>query len=56
MKLKRMAKMKDHIVGGACGTHASCLISKDGKVFMFGHLDEDLTDKNTGIIVFNLKV
>lgn len=51
MKLKRIGKVKDHhIVSGACGAHATCLISKDGKVFMFGNLDEDLLDKNTGTL------
>lgn len=50
-KLKRMLKLKDqHIVGGACGTHATCLISKDGKVFMFGNLDEGILDKSTGML------
>lgn len=49
-KLKRMVKLKDqHIVNGACGAHATCLISKDGKVFMFGNLDDELLDKSTGM-------
>ena len=48
-KLKRMAKVKDHIITGACGGHAICLISKEGKVFMFGELDENLTDKSSGM-------
>ena len=49
MKMKRIVKLKDHhIVGGACGAHATCFISKDGKVFMFGNLDDDLLDKSTG--------
>ena len=48
-KLKRIAKLKDqHIVTGACGAHTTCLISRDGKVFMFGYQDEDVLDKNTG--------
>ena len=51
MKLKRIAKLKDHhIVKTACGTHASAMISKDGKLFMFGSLDEDLTEKSSGVV------
>ena len=50
MKLKRMARLKDqHIVSGACGAHTTCLVSKDGKVFMFGYLEDDILDKTTGM-------
>lgn len=49
IKLKRMSKLKDHqIVSSACGTLGTALISNEGKLFMFGNLDEDLTDKSTG--------
>ena len=45
-----MGKLKDqHIVNGACGAHAACLVAKDGKVYMFGNQDEDFIDKNTGM-------
>lgn len=51
MKLKRINKLKDHhIVKTACGTHASAMVSKDGKLFMFGSLDEDLTEKSSGVV------
>ena len=51
MKLKRISKLKDyHIIKTACGTHTSAMISKDGKLFMFGNLDEDLTDKTSGVV------
>lgn len=51
MKLKRINKLKDHhIVKVACGTHTSAMISKDGKLFMFGSLDEDLTEKSSGVV------
>ena len=44
-KLKRIGKLKDHhIVSGACGAHATCLISREGSVFMFGNLDEDIVE------------
>ena len=49
MKLKRIAKLKDQeIAKCACGPHSSAVISKDGKLFMFGSLEEDLVDKSTG--------
>ena len=51
MKLKRINKLKDHhIVKTACGTHASAMVSKDGKLFMFGSLDEDLIEKSSGVV------
>ena len=49
LKLKRMAKLKDQeVVGGACGSHATAIVTKDGKLFMFGSLEDDLVDKSTG--------
>ena len=49
MKLKKIAKLKDQeIARCACGPQSSAVISKDGKLFMFGSLEEDLVDKNTG--------
>ena len=44
-----MNKIKDHeIVSCACGPHTSALISRDGKLFMFGLPEDDLVDKSTG--------
>jgi len=49
VKPKRIQKVKDQkIVTSACSTHASALVTSEGKLFMFGNLDEDLTDKSTG--------
>ncbi len=49
MKLKRVMKLKDQeVVSSACGAHATAMITKDGKVCMFGNLEEDLTDKASG--------
>ena len=49
VKLKKMNKIKDHeIVSCACGPHTSALISRDGKLFMFGLPEDDLVDKSTG--------
>lgn len=49
IKLKRMMKLKEQeVVSSACGAHATAMVSKDGKVFMFGNLEEDLTDKSSG--------
>ena len=54
--MKRIAKLKDQqIVSGACGTHTMSLISKDGKVFMFGNIEKDIIDKSTGKIVIIVK-
>ena len=53
LKLKRMAKLKDQeVVGGACGSHATAIVSKDGKMFLFGSLEDDLVDKTTGGVGF----
>ena len=49
MKLKRMVKLKEQeVVSSACGSHATAMVTKDGKLFMFGSLEDDLTDKSTG--------
>lgn len=44
--------MKEHeIISCACGPHLSAMITKDGKLLMFGQLgtDEELVvDKSTG--------
>ena len=49
MKLKRVTKLKEHeVVSSACGAHATAMVTKDGKLFMFGSLEDELTDKSTG--------
>ena len=41
--------MKDHqAITTACGAHGTALISNEGKLFMFGNLEDDVTDKSTG--------
>ena len=48
-KLKRIAKLKEQeIVSSACGAHATAIVSRDGKLFMFGSLEDDITEKSTG--------
>lgn len=48
-KLKRVVKLKEQeVVNCACGGHASAVVTKDGKMFMFGSLEDDLTDKSSG--------
>ena len=42
-------KLKDHEVDyTACGPHCSAIITKDGKLYMFGSVEEDLVDKSSG--------
>ncbi len=49
LQLKRMMKLKDQeVVSSACGSHATAMVTKDGKVFMFGSLEEEVTDKSSG--------
>ena len=49
LKLKRVAKLKDQeVVGVVCGTHSTAMISQDGKLFMFGSLEDDLVDSSSG--------
>ena len=49
LKLKRVAKLKEQeIVSVACGAHTTAMISKDGKLFMFGSLEDDLVDSSSG--------
>ena len=49
MKLKKITKMKDKEVAScACGTHVSALVDKEGKMYMFGQIEEELIDKQTG--------
>ncbi|KAL5460457.1 hypothetical protein EMCRGX_G033908 [Ephydatia muelleri] len=51
MKLRRMVKMKDQEVAfTACGGHSSALVTRDGKLYLFGGFDEDVTDKS-GVVV-----
>ena len=48
-KLKRVSKLKDQgVVSSACGGHATAMASKDGKLHMFGNLEEELVDKSSG--------
>ena len=48
-KLKRMMKLKDHEVDyTVCGLHCSAIITKDGKLYMYGSVEEDLVDKSSG--------
>jgi len=48
LKLKRVAKLKEQeIVSVACGAHTTAMISKDGKLFMFGSLEDDLVDSSS---------
>ena len=50
VKLKRVAKLnKQEVCWCACGGHATAMVSRDGKLFMFGSLEDDLVDKATGI-------
>ena len=52
LKLKRLAKLKDvEVVSSACGSHATALITQDGKLYMFGTFEDDITDKSTGVCV-----
>lgn len=52
MKLKRILKLKEQeVMSSACGAHATAMVSKDGKLFMFGSLEEELTDKSSGELV-----
>ena len=49
VKLKKVAKLKDHIVvSSACGAHATAMVTKDGKLHMFGSLEAGLVDRSTG--------
>lgn len=49
VKLKRFNKVKDHEIRScACGPHTTAMISKDGKLFMFGSLEDDIVDKTSG--------
>ena len=48
-KLKRVAKLSKHeVTGCACGAHATAVVTRDGKLYMFGSLEEDLVDKSSG--------
>ena len=48
-KLKRVAKMsKQEVCWCACGGHATAMLTRDGKLHMFGSLEDDLVDKSTG--------
>ena len=48
-KLKRMSKLsKQEVSGCACGGHATAMVSRDGKLYMFGSLEDDLVDKSSG--------
>ena len=48
-KLKRMAKLsKQEVCACACGGHATAMVTRDGKLYMFGSLEEDLVDKASG--------
>ena len=48
-KLKRVSKLsKQDVCGCACGGHATALITREGKLYMFGSLEEDLVDKSSG--------
>ena len=48
-KLKRVAKLsKQEVCGCACGGHATGMVTRDGKLYMFGSLEDDLVDKSTG--------
>ena len=39
--------MKDQEVAfTACGGHSSALVTRDGKLYLFGGFDEDVTDKS----------
>lgn len=49
VKLKRVAKLsKQEVCGCACGGHATAMITRDGKLYMFGSLEEDVVDKSSG--------
>ena len=49
MKFKKITKLKDkEVTGCACGTHLSAIVDKEGKMYLFGQLEEDLVDKQTG--------
>ena len=48
-KLKRVSKLsKQEVSGCACGGHATAMVSRDGKLYMFGSLEDDLVDKSSG--------
>lgn len=48
-KLKKVAKLsKQEVRGCACGGHATAMLTQDGKLYMFGSLEDDLVDKSTG--------
>ena len=48
-RLKKVSKLKDQEVEStACGSHATAVVSKEGKLLMFGDLEEELVDKSTG--------
>ena len=49
MKFKKITKMKDkQIASCACGTQLSAIIDKEGKMYLFGQVEDDLVDKQTG--------
>ena len=53
VKLKRIAKLKDQEVAfSACGAHSSALVTRDGKLYLFGSSDEDITDKGGGVHIY----
>ncbi|XP_011407139.1 PREDICTED: E3 ubiquitin-protein ligase MYCBP2-like, partial [Amphimedon queenslandica] len=57
VKLKKFSKLKDQeITSCACGPHTTAFIGKDGKLFMFGALEDDLVDKTTGVVTSMLGV
>lgn len=50
MKLKKVGKLKDHVViSCAASQHCTALVSEEGKLFMFGNVEEDVVDKTTGL-------
>ena len=48
-KPKKMTKVKDHqILSCAANTHCSALVTNDGKLFLFGNIEDDIVDKSSG--------
>ena len=48
--MKKINKLKDHqVLSWAASTNCSAAVTTEGKLFMFGKVDEDIIDKTTGL-------
>lgn len=49
-KIKKINKLKDQqVLSCAASTHCSAVVTSEGKLFMFGNMEEDIIDKSTGL-------